>query len=96
MDMWRSLPDAKKNGRAPSRRGVLRVGVCGIAAVGAQDPASAGAQTKAAKAAAEYQSAPKNGLSCGVCSLFRPPHACEVVAGDISPQGWCKFFDLPD
>jgi hypothetical protein len=35
-------------------------------------------------------------LSCAVCSLFRPPQACEAVAGDINPQGWCKFFDLPD
>jgi hypothetical protein len=70
--------------------------MCGLAAAAAQGPAPARGQAKAAKEAAGYQSAPKNGLSCGACSLFRPPHACEVVAGDISPQGWCKFFDLPD
>jgi hypothetical protein len=56
----------------------------------------AGAQTKATLQEAEYQPTPKNGLACEVCSLFRPPHACEIVAGDISPKGWCKFFDLPD
>ena len=53
-------------------------------------------QTKATQPEAEYQSAPKNGLSCAMCSLFRPPRGCEVVVGDISPRGWCKFFDLPD
>jgi hypothetical protein len=58
------------------------------------EPASA--QVKASLQEAEYQAGPKNGLSCAVCSLFRPPQTCEVVAGDISPQGWCKFFDLPD
>jgi hypothetical protein len=45
---------------------------------------------------AEYQDRPKSGLICAACSLFRPPRSCEVVAGDISPNGWCKFFDLPD
>jgi hypothetical protein len=39
---------------------------------------------------------PKNGLVCEVCSLCRPPRGCEIVAGDINPKGWCKFFDLPD
>ena len=58
------------------------------------EPASA--QVKATKQEADYQPGPKNGLSCAVCSLFRPPQACETVAGDINPQGWCKFFDLPD
>ncbi|MBV9153148.1 MAG: hypothetical protein JO008_11135 [Alphaproteobacteria bacterium] len=54
------------------------------------------AQTKVTPAEAEYQPAPKNGLVCAMCALFRPPRSCEVVQGDISPQGWCKFFDLPD
>ncbi len=54
------------------------------------------AQTKASQQEAEYQPVPKNGLSCRICTLFRPPRACLVVAGDIAPQGWCKFFDLPD
>ena len=45
---------------------------------------------------ADYRDRPKSGLSCAACALFRPPRACVVVAGDISPNGWCKFFDLPD
>ena len=48
------------------------------------------------QAAAQYQGLPKAGLSCAACALFRPPAACAVVAGAISPTGWCRFFDLPD
>ena len=54
------------------------------------------AQQKMSQAEAEYQDRPKGGLSCAACTLFRPPRFCQVVAGDISPNGWCKFFDLPD
>jgi len=57
---------------------------------------SAPAQQKLSQADAEYQDRPKNGLTCAACSLFRKPRSCEVVEGDISPNGWCKFFDLPD
>ena len=56
----------------------------------------AAAQRKILQADAEYQDRPKNGLTCAACSLFRKPRSCEVVEGDISPNGWCKFFDLPD
>ena len=94
--MWRSPPDADENRRGPSRRGVLRLGIYGIGAAVARGAEPARAQVKASQQEAEYQTGPKNGLSCAVCSLFRPPQACELVAGDISPQGWCKFFDLPD
>ena len=57
---------------------------------------SAPAQQKMSQAGADYQDRPKNGLTCAACSLFRTPRFCEVVEGDISPNGWCKFFDLPD
>jgi hypothetical protein len=54
------------------------------------------AQQKMSQADAAYQDRPKSGLTCAACTLFRPPRSCEVVEGDISPNGWCKFFDLPD
>ena len=57
---------------------------------------SAAAQQKMSQTDAEYQDRPKNGLSCAACTLFRKPRSCEIVEGDISPNGWCKFFDLPD
>jgi hypothetical protein len=48
------------------------------------------------QAEAQYQDRPNNGFSCAACTLFRKPRSCVVVQGDISPQGWCKLFDLPD
>jgi hypothetical protein len=65
-------------------------------AIFAIDILAVSAQVKMSPKEAEYQDGPKNGLTCAACSLFRPPRSCEVVDGDISPVGWCKFFDLPD
>jgi hypothetical protein len=58
--------------------------------------AAAAVQQNLSQTEAEYQNQPKNGLTCAACSLFRKPRSCEIVEGDISPGGWCKFFDLPD
>jgi hypothetical protein len=71
-------------------RAALAGGILGLAIPRAP------AQQKMSQADAEYQDQPKNGLTCAACSLFRKPRSCEVVAGDISPSGWCRFFDLPD
>ena len=76
------------------RREVLRAGLWGSAAGLAMPRASA--QQKLSRAEAAYQDQPRTGLTCAACTLFRPPRACEIVQGDISPNGWCKFFDLPD
>jgi len=65
-------------------------GILGLAIV------LAPAQRKMSQAEPEYRDRPKNGLTCAACSLFRRPRSCEVVEGDIIPNGWCKFFDLPD
>jgi len=54
------------------------------------------AQQKVSPIEAQYQDQPKSGLSCALCALFRPPRSCEVVRGDISPNGRCRFYDLPD
>jgi hypothetical protein len=76
------------------RRTLVRTALSG--AILARPIPSALAQQKMSQSDAEYQDRPKNGLTCAACSLFRPPRSCEVVQGDISPNGWCKFFDLPD
>jgi hypothetical protein len=78
----------------PTRRRLIRAAVAAVVAV-ANAPA-ASAQSQIARAEALYQDHPKNGFSCAACALFRPPAACAVVAGSISPRGWCRFFDLPD
>ena len=84
----------------PTRRAVLTAGL-GLAAASP----SAGARAddtppenraKISQADAQYQPMPKGMFSCGVCTFFIKPTACKVVAGAISPNGWCKLFDLPD
>jgi hypothetical protein len=39
-----------------------------------------------------YQPTPKNGQACNKCVNFDPPNACKLVAGTISPAGWCQLF----
>jgi len=68
------------------RRAVLLV----TAAAAAEVP------KRVSKAEAQYQDSPRGGLSCAGCTFFRKPDACAVVEGEISPAGWCRFFDLPD
>jgi len=76
------------------RRSLLWVVVSGVSVVLHIPPTLA--QQKMSQAEAQYQDRPRSGLACAACSLFRPPRSCQVVAGEISPNGWCKFFDLPD
>jgi hypothetical protein len=45
---------------------------------------------------AEYQDAPKDIYSCGMCTLFEPPKYCKVVEGEVGKDGWCKAFVLAD
>jgi len=39
-----------------------------------------------------YQDTPKDDQKCSNCSLFQEPNACTLVDGEISPEGWCKFW----
>jgi hypothetical protein len=71
--------------------------IAGLGGLSAVLPARAEEQpAKMSQIAAEYQSTPKGLFSCAVCTFFIRPRGCKVVSGDISPAGWCKFFDLPD
>jgi hypothetical protein len=58
--------------------------------------AATDAPVRMSKADAHYQELPRGGLSCVGCTFFRRPAACQVVEGEISPNGWCRLFDLPD
>lgn len=76
-----------------SRRALLEraVLVAGVAAAGGI-PRDAAAQEKLTKAQAKYQDHPKGQQRCEICLQFRPPHQCNLVAGQISPKGWCQYF----
>lgn len=50
------------------------------------------AQAKTDKKTAKYQDHPNKGQQCAICRFFRPPKSCQLVAGDISPNGWCSYF----
>ena len=39
-----------------------------------------------------YQPTPKGDQNCAGCSLFQSPSSCILVDGNISPNGWCRFY----
>jgi hypothetical protein len=60
----------------------------------AADTESRGNQNgKMSQEQAEYQNQPKDDQQCSNCRFFvAENNTCEVVAGQISPQGWCKLW----
>jgi High potential iron-sulfur protein len=85
--------DSKKIGRRDVLKRAALV-AAGLAAI----PVVARAAGTVAKAAMQYQDHPKNGQDCSTCLQFIPgksPTAmgeCKVVAGPISPKGWCIAY----
>lgn len=92
---------------AMSRRAALRIlgGAAGAVASlpllgwAASPPADApAARGTVAKSAVQYQDRPKGPSSCANCANFIPSRRsgaaghCAIVAGDISPQGWCLAY----
>jgi hypothetical protein len=48
------------------------------------------AEAKGSQAQFKYQTKPgPGGHTCSGCRFFQAPHACKIVAGTISPNGWC-------
>jgi hypothetical protein len=79
-----------------SRRKLLRGAVNGIAAGLLLRTAPTRASEKMTRQQAEYQDKPNGIYSCALCTLFEKPNACKVVAGEVSPDGWCKAFAMAD
>jgi hypothetical protein len=67
-----------------------------MAAMGVAHQAAAQVPHRISPAAAKYQDTPRGGMSCAACTFFRRPAACQVVEGNVSPNGWCELFDMPD
>jgi hypothetical protein len=74
-----------------------------FAAVAAASQASAAAKSpatasKSPQSAVQYQTTPKGTAKCSGCKFFLPgadanaKGQCQVVAGDISPDGWCVVY----
>lgn len=78
------------DGRGCSRRAILRGGALAVLAFGV--PARAEAQPKIDPKLVKYQPKPKAGQECAHCLHFVAPDGCKMVAGKISPKGWCALF----
>ena len=51
------------------------------------------AEAKTSQNAAQYQDTPKGDKSCSGCTLFlADDNACRIVEGEISPNGYCRFW----
>jgi hypothetical protein len=48
-------------------------------------------KAKVSKRSARYQDSPKGSQQCSGCTHFRGG-TCEIVEGQISPNGWCRHF----
>jgi hypothetical protein len=77
-----------------SRRCLLfgAVTVIGAAAGVFSEATSAAAVMKISEAAVAYQDHPNGDRQCSKCAEFEPPSSCKMVAGTISPQGYCRIF----
>ncbi len=92
--------EVTNDGGTLSRRAFLRVSATGAAIVGAGalascmtgQPATQGPGTTP-KSVALYQPSPHEGLRCAGCTHFLEPNGCKIVAGEISPDGWCRFHE---
>jgi hypothetical protein len=80
----------RRHEEATTRRLILRAGLAAVGGIIAA--AGAGAQEKIPQAQAQYQSTPKDGNKCIACVNFEAPASCKIVAGTISPNGWCVAF----
>ena len=73
-----------------TRTTTLAAGVAAAANVGlVASPAHA---TKVSKKIAGYQPSPKGSQHCAICTYYLGNHKCRLVAGNISPNGWCTYF----
>ena len=57
----------------------------------AQQPAG-----RLTQAEAQYEPRPRGIAMCASCTLFVRPNLCKQVEGEVSPEGWCKLFDMVD
>ena len=63
-----------------------------ITLIGASLGAAPANAAKLPPAEIGYQARPKGRQRCDLCANWQPPEGCKVVAGSISPAGWCGLF----
>lgn len=85
------MPRSTDDRPAWRRRALLGAAtkLTGLAAAGSAAAQSPGAVPKSV---AKYQDHPNGAHHCAGCVNFVAPASCHVVAGRISPDGWCQYF----
>ena len=89
-----------------SRRTLLRRSsalLASIAIVPAFLQSNSAAAGTGSKKDFSYQSHSRDGKSCATCTSFIPnksnksgPRTCRIIAGEISPNGWCMAYSTPE
>lgn len=85
----------KRRNKQLNRRQVLQLAGYSAAALPflmLLTPRLAWSQGKTSQQAANYQDEPKNSQQCSGCENFIAPDRCNLVAGKISSDGWCKLY----
>ena len=83
-----------------SRRRIMRAGalLAGAGLIGHRAQAQAPAYGTTPPQAVGYRDQPNAGHDCSGCRFFIPaadaaqPGHCHIVAGSISPHGWCSVW----
>ena len=79
-----------------SRRSVI-LGAIGVACagLGARSALAAGLspEAKLPQEQVSYQASPKGDRKCSSCFNYEGNGSCRVVAGPISPEGWCRLWN---
>ncbi len=85
--------------RVISTRRAILMAAAGLPVIGAMLlPKRAEAAGTTPQASVKYRPQPNGAARCGLCNYFiagaSPTAAgqCKVVAGSISPTGWCQLF----
>lgn len=47
---------------------------------------------KASKASVGYEHPAAKSDHCGICRYYEAPNACEIVAGQVRREDWCRRF----
>ena len=70
----------------------LAVGAAGFMATNLGPGTAVAAPAKLAQREIGYQATPKGAARCETCVNWQAPNGCKLVAGPISPSGWCGLF----
>jgi hypothetical protein len=56
------------------------------------EPSVVATTKKLTQISVKYQQQPKGDQKCATCVQFVPPNACNLVEGNINPEGWCVLW----